>query len=444
VPIDRLCAEDVQILKLEAGAIRGHTCKVLVLERCGERPLPTLRALREHISARLDAAPRLRQRLVATPLRVAHPVWLDDPEFEIERHVTRVEMAEPASRDALEPIVASLMAERLDRAHPLWHLDVVEQLEHDSMALIWRVHHCLADGTTCVRLASAVLWSAGPDEPSPAPSSWRPHPDPSATALLALGLKARVGQVRRLRPGSRPQLPSPLRARTTVRRELARGAALTPLAERVGSTRDVAFALAPLDDCKRVGKAIDEAVTLNDVVLSILAGGVRAWLDHGMRPVEGIRVKVPVSLHHGENDEFGNRDSYFFVDLPVAEADPAKRVLAINQETCERKLGHDAETLYRLGLHPFFAHWAMSPHIFTFNISNVHGPSNDVFVCGARIRELYSLAEIAQRHALRVAVISAAGKLFFGLCADREAVRDLDVLADGLRRSTDELLRLGR
>jgi hypothetical protein len=119
-------------------------------------------------------------------------------------------------------------------------------------------------------------------------------------------------------------------------------------------------------------------------------------------------------------------------------------VLAINQETSERKLGHDAETLYRLGQHPFFAHWAMSPQIFTFNISNVRGPSNDVYVCGARIRELYSLAEIAQRHALRVAVISAAGKLFFGLCADREAVNDLDVLADGLRRSTDELLRLGR
>jgi WS/DGAT/MGAT family acyltransferase len=371
-------------------------------------------------------------------------VWLDDPEFDIERHVTRAPMAEPARRDALEPIVAGLMADRLDRAHPLWHLDVVEQLEHDSMALIWRVHHCLADGTTCVRLASAVLWSASPDERSPASSSWRPRTDPSAGALLALGLKARAGQARKLRRGPRPQLPSLLRSRTAVKRELSRSAALTPLAERVGSTREVAFALAPLEECKRVGKAIDQAVTLNDVVLSILAGGVRAWLEHGTRPVEAIRVKVPVSLHHGEDDGFGNRDSYFFVDLPVAEADPAKRVLAINQETSERKLGHDAETLYRLGLHPFFAHWAMSPHIFTFNISNVRGPSNDVYVCGARLRELYSLAEIAQRHALRVAVISAAGKLFFGLCADRDAVNDLDVLADGLRRSTDELLRLGR
>jgi WS/DGAT/MGAT family acyltransferase len=444
VSLDRLCTEDVQILKLEAGPVRGHTCKVLVLERFGERPLPTLRAIRAHIDARLDAAPRLRQRLVATPLRVAHPVWLDDPEFDIERHVTRVEMAEPASRDALAPIVAGLMADRLDRAHPLWHLDVVEQLEHNSMALIWRVHHCLADGTTCVRLASAVLWSASPDELSPASSSWRPHAGPSAVALLALGLKARAGQARRLQRGFRPQLPSLLRSRTVVKRELARSAALTPLAERVGSTREVAFALAPLDACKRAGKAIDQAVTLNDVVLSILAGGVRAWLEHGMRPVEGIRVKVPVSLHHGENDGFGNRDSYFFVDLPVAEADPAKRVLTINRETSERKLAHDAETLYRLGHHSVFAHWAMSPRVFTFNVSNVRGPSNDVYVCGARVRELYSLAEIAQRHALRVAVVSSGGKLFFGLCADGEAVKDLHLLADGLRRSTDELLQLPR
>jgi diacylglycerol O-acyltransferase len=177
-------------------------------------------------------------------------------------------------------------------------------------------------------------------------------------------------------------------------------------------------------------------------VLAVIAGAVRTWLDTGLGPVGGVRVKVPVSLHHdGEADAIGNRDSYFFVDLPVAEADPTKRVLAINRETRERKLHRDAETLYRLGMHPFVAHWAMSPRVFTFNVSNVRGPAADIYVLGARVRELYSLAEIAQHHALRVAVISAAGYLSFGLCADRDVVRDLETLADGLRRATDELLR---
>src|SRR5437588_4773853 len=136
--LDRLGPEDAQILKLEAGAVCGHTCKVLVLERAGGRELPTLRALRDSTEARLDAAPRLRQRLVETPLRLARPVWLDDPGFDIARHVTRVETAGPPCRRELERIVGELMTRRLDRSRPLWHLDVIEDLDEDSMALVWR------------------------------------------------------------------------------------------------------------------------------------------------------------------------------------------------------------------------------------------------------------------------------------------------------------------
>jgi diacylglycerol O-acyltransferase / wax synthase len=445
ISLDRLSADDVQILKREGGAVRGHTCKVLVLERSGGRPLPSLQALREHVGARLDAAPRLRKRLVTTPLRVANPVWLDDPEFDIARHIRRVQTNGPVPRSELEPIVARLMTERLERAHPLWCLDVVEPLEDDSMALIWRIHHCLADGTTGVRLCSAVLWSADAELLSSPSASWSPQAAPGSWGLFARGLLDRAHRApRESRPrGQRAHLRT---SRIVVKRELRPVAAVTPLAHRAGSGRAVAFAAASLERCRQAGKAIDDAITLNDVVLAIMAGGMRTWLDRGPGPVpgiSGIRVKVPVSLHHdGEGDAASNRDSYFFVDLPVAETDPAQRVLAINRETTKRKLNHDAETLYRLGAHPFLSHWAMSPRVFTFNVSNVRGPAGDVYVLGARVRELYSLAEIAQRHALRVSVISATGSLFFGLCADRDAVKDLDVLADGLRRSTEELLRL--
>jgi diacylglycerol O-acyltransferase len=186
-------------------------------------------------------------------------------------------------------------------------------------------------------------------------------------------------------------------------------------------------------------------VTLNDVVLAVVAGGVRVWLRHRHGALQGIRAKVPVSLHGaGEGANVANRDSYFFVDLPVAEEDPVERVRAINRETRERKLNHDAETLYRLGSHPFLVRWAMNPHVFTFNISNVPGPRSDVYILGSRVREMYSLAEIAPRHGLRLAVISAAGSLFFGLCADHDAVPDLDILAQGIERSADELLAVAR
>ncbi len=441
--LDRLSHEDVRILKLEAGAIRGHTCKVIVLTPCGERPLPTLEAVRAHVDARLDGAPRLRKRLVSTPLRVNHPVWLDDPEFDIARHVTRVPIDKPASRSELPEIVATVMAQLLDRAHPLWHLGVIEQLDDGAMVLIWRIHHCMADGTTSMRLMSEVLWSEDPDEPRLPASSWRPEASPGTLDLLALGLKDHLSRRgARLRPPARQKVRSLLGSETIVRRELAPNAVRTPLAHRAGSERRVAFSTASLHECKRAGKAIDEAVTLNDVVLALVAGGVRAWLQESRGPLDGVRVKIPVSLHQrGEADTSANHDSYFFVDLPVAEPDPVKRVLAINRETRERKLEHDAETLYRLGTHPFVAHWAMSPHVFTFNVSNVPGPAADVYVRGARVRELYSLAEIAHHHALRVAVVSAAGSLSFGLCADGAAVPDLDIIADGIGRSTERLLQ---
>ena len=232
-------------------------------------------------------------------------------------------------------------------------------------------------------------------------------------------------------------------SRAALTRELGRTGATTALAARVGPGRKIALASAPLAESKQAGKAIDPSVTLNDVVLAIVSGGVRAWLLHCATPTEGIRVKVPVSLH--ERDEapgIGNRDSYFFADLPVEEPDPVKRLLAINRETAERKVDRDAEWLYRLGLHRPVARWAMSPHVFTLNVSNVPGPRNDIYVLAARVREVYSLAEIAQHHALRVSVVSAAGTLFFGLCADRDAVTDLDVLTDGLNETRDSLLRL--
>jgi diacylglycerol O-acyltransferase len=433
--IDRLSAEDARILKLERRAVRGHTCKVIVLERFGDRPLPTFEAIRANVEARLDAARRLRQRVVPTPLRVAGPVWLDDPQFDIRRHLTQV----PADGRTLEETVAALMSQRLERDRPLWHLGVQELVEHDQLALIWRVHHCLADGTTCMRLASTVLWDDSADPVSLAPAVWRPDRSPSALRLFAQGVGTRAGTATNRLRLMRPRLNSLPVTESVAGRELRRGASKTSLAGRFDSEREVAFAQAPLEACRQAGKAIAEGVTVNDVVLAIITGAVRTWLG----AENAIRVKVPVSLHHGgEGENLANRDSFFFVDLPVDKADPTDRVLAINRETAERKLEHDADLLYRLGAHPFVARWAMSPRVFTFNVSNVHGPNQDVFILGARVRQVYSLAEISRHHALRVAVVSAAGSLFFGLCAARNVVKDLQGLADALQRASEELLAL--
>src|SRR5919197_5425050 len=179
--VDRLSAQDVQILRLERGPIRGHICKIVMLES----PAPSVDELRAHIDARLDATPRLRRRLVKTPLNLARPVWADDPDFDIARHVVD---AGSAPREQLNEFVAYLMAERLDRDHPLWRMDVLD-LGEDGKALIWRVHHCMCDGATSVKLGEALLW--GEDEQTP-PFDWRPDPQPSAAHLVTSALASRL------------------------------------------------------------------------------------------------------------------------------------------------------------------------------------------------------------------------------------------------------------
>jgi WS/DGAT/MGAT family acyltransferase len=432
--VDRLTDEDVRILKLESGNIRGHTCKVVVLEPRTDGSAPAVDELREHVSARLDRAPRFRRRLACTPLGIANPVWIDDSGFDIANHIR------PAPAGAgLREAVAGLMSQRLDRERPLWAMDVVTDLDDGATAVVWRIHHCMADGVTAVKLGSALLWdeAADADVTTSARSSWQPQDPPSGRALFASGVRHRITPRRRRKAGG------PRADHRTLSRELGRKATPTPLDRRIGPARDVAFASASLQDLKRIGKSHDERITLNDVVLTVVTRGVRAWLEDRHAAEEGIRAKVPVSLHqHDEDNALGNRDSYFFVDLPVSEPDPVRCMLAINRETADRKRHHDAEALYHLGLHRSVARWAMSPHVFTFNVSNVPGPREPVFVRGAPVRSMHSLAEVAQHHALRVSVISCAGAMHFALCADRDAVPDLDTVARGLEHSIEELLAL--
>jgi diacylglycerol O-acyltransferase len=436
--ISRLSAQDAQILRLEAGPIRGHSAKIIVLEPAAGHALPSVADLRAAIAARLEAAPRLRQRLVRGPLPLTRPAWADDPQFDVAWHVALVPVSGPVSRSGLEQIVAGLMARRLDRSRPLWHLDVVPELDGGAMALIWRLHHCMADGATAMAFATSVLWRPAPGGvPGPA-RPWIPQPLPARSALLVSGLRERGRRLRHPRVGATAR--ALLTARKAVTRELSRTAAVTGLAGRAGPDRKAALIPLPLTALKQAGKAVGDAATVNDVLLAVIAGGLRAWLARRDEPERGIRVKVPVSLHQPGEHGVGNRDSYFFVDLPVTEPDPVARVTAIGRQTAERKRSHDADALYQVGQRPLVARWAMSPRVFTVNVSNVRGPGQPVYVLGGRVRELYALSEIAQGHVLRVAAISSADTLSVGLLADAGAVPDLDALAGDVRQAAADLL----
>ena len=341
--LTRLSEEDVRILELESPTIAGHMCKLMIAERPPAAEPLTLDALRDAVAARLGEAPRLAQKLVPTPLGLANPVWADDPAFDIANHVRRVETGGAVDREGLHRIVAELMAERLDRSRPLWTLDLVEHLAGGDAALIWRVHHCMADGITAFRLGSQAIWTSGHEPAGSRAEPWHADPEPGALALAALGahdrLRHMLGGVSAL---GRTLLRSPWRLRSAasaaarmpavLARELMPGAAVATFDRHPGAERVVATAEVPLAELKRIEKAFGDGITVNDVVLTAVGGALRRSLASRGESLKDVRAKVPTSLHRqDERDALGNHDSFMFVDLALSDEDPVERLLDINR-----------------------------------------------------------------------------------------------------------------
>ncbi len=459
--MERLSGEDTRILRLESAAIAGHTMKIAVIESgSGERPV-TVERLRARVESRLGALPRARRRLAPTPLGIATPVWVDDEGFEIAAHVRAAPVA-LTDRAALIEFAGETMAERLDHSGPLWCIDVVGPDGDGQTALVIRIHHCLADGVTAVRMLSALLWDADSDHDAETPPPWSPRPAPGKAHLLAAGATSRLRGLGGAVAGGARGVISPARWRragheiaalpATIRRELWPLGADTAFDRSIGAAREVAFTACRLEDLKRIEHAAGPGVTINDVVLAMIAGAIRGWLETHDEPIEGMRVQVPVSMHHRDErpGELGNRDSFMFCDLPVAEPDPRRRLEAINAETRIRKAEHDPAELYSFfhtlshirPLYRYASELASGPREFALSVSNVPGPRLPVRVLGADVTELYSVAEPADRHALRASAVSLAGRMGFGFCTDPGAVPGIAGLADGLDASLEELASL--
>jgi hypothetical protein len=273
-----------------------------------------------------------------------------------------------------------------------------------------------------MRFADAVLWDDDPDVPAPH-SPRQPAHDAGRHLRLA----------------------------AFVRHEVELAPRPSPFDGAIGHEREVAFAGAPLGALHDAARRLADA-TVNDAVLTAVAGGLREWIQHHHGHLGRVRVKVPVSLHHPGGGE-GNRDSFFTLELPLGEPDTVGRLAAVRAATAERKAGHDAETLDVLmrdlarvspQLEHFCRRLEASPRTFALNVSNVPGPARRVSVLGAPVEAVYSLAEIGERHALRIAVVSLGGELNFGFCSDPAIVGDLDLLAHAVEAEAHALLAAAR
>lgn len=418
-----LSADDARILALESSVLTGHTLKLMILAP-GE-PLD-LEALRASVAQRLGAEPRALQRV---ELGAGAPRWVAAEGFDIAHHVRRRAGGERAAPEGLRRVVSELMSEHLDRARPLWTLDLIGPLADGSEAIAARMHHAMVDGIAGMRFLEAILLDVhdasrhdvSPRDAAPAPV----YPSTSGANEW-------------------------LRLPEVIARELGRPGSKSPFDRPITGARDVAFAVAPLDGLKAIGASRPQHTTVNDVLLAAVAGGLDAWLDtHGAHL--DLRAQVPVSLHHRDEDASaaGNHDSFINVDLELGTSDPLRRLDRISARTRTEKQAGDAALLYdlfhALGAIPgtgAVAHRvADSPREFSLAVSNVPGPRMPVAVAGRRVGRLFSSSEPGAHHALRIAAISHADEIGIGFCTDPTAVPRVEALAEAVSFAYQELHR---
>lgn len=402
--------------------------------------------IEEYVLSRLDKIPRYRQRIRRTPIE-GHPVWVDDASFNIHYHVRHTRLPHPGNERQLKRLVGRVFSQRLDREKPLWELWVIEGLEGDRVAVLSKVHHCMVDGVSGAELITELLTPEPREKPDP-PSQWVPRPVPSNLALgtdevtrvarVPFALGAAAGRVLLDDDDTRHDFAERIRAMARVVGN-AGTATPVPFNRPVGPFRRMDWTTMPIDEIKRVGRAL--GATLNDVVLATAAGGFGAFLqrDRGM-DLDGVHFQVmaPVSVRRDEEQgALGNRVSAWMVDLPIAEADPVARVERIREETQELKESHaalGAETLSQVtewtgpGLLSLGARLLNLGTPFNSVVTNVPGPRVPLFMLESRLLEIHPHVPLMGTLGIGIALFSYDGNLSWGFSGDWDLVPDLHQL----------------
>jgi len=448
----RLSVQDAGFLYLEHAGLPQHVAIVAVAEGGPlHDPDGRLRvdALRQQLAGRLPLVPRLRQRVLWPRVGQGLPLWVDDPGFDLANHVRAVQLPAPGGERELLGLCDRLCLRLLDRTRPLWELWLVTGLAEGRVGLVLKLHHSLADGLAAVQIAGLLLDGTA-DAGSPARPPWQPRPAPSGWALLADNLARRsAGLAAALaRLGHPGQLAAQARTLAGAAQLAGGGRHHRPrslLRRPVGGRRRLAVVRAQLAEVKEV--AHGHGATVNDLLLVAVTGGLRALLLARGTPVDAgltLYASVPVALRaQADTAGLGNQVGLMVVPLPVGEPDPVQRLRQITRATTERK--HRPERLASLrpvgsltilrALNRYSRH----QRIVDLFVTNVPGPQRPLYLLGARLLEVFPIVQVAGNVPLSVAVLSYAGQLNIGLQSDPDGLPDLDLFADGLSRSLEEL-----
>jgi WS/DGAT/MGAT family acyltransferase len=462
--VKRLRGIDANFLYMETPTLHMHTIKIAVLE-----PAPgvayTVERVKADLRARLHLLPPFRRRVVSVPLGFHHPVWVEDATFDLDRHVRHMAVPAPGGPREMDAAVSRIASVPLDRGHPLWELWILEGLAGGRVAAVGKIHHAVADGVAVAGLLASVLSPDGSGlAPSAPESAWRPEALPAPGRLLRDALRDHRRQLGRL-----PALASRTARNLAAVARRRRGAGVTPpvpvrdaprttLNGSLTARRAFASGALSLDDVRTVRRAF--GVTLNDVLLGLVSGALRAYLGPEL-PAEPLVAEVPVATDApGVQRLGGNRLSNIFTSLCSEIADPVVRLRAIHDVTRVAKelhelLGADLYEAWTEYVPPTLASWWMRLYA-RLHLVERHRPAVNVIVScvpgprvslgwpGGRLLALYSVGPLIEGTALNVTAWSYDDHLYVGALSCPDLLPEPHGIVAGIAAALGELVEAAR
>ena len=460
--MERLSGLDAGFLYMETPTLHMHTLKVAVLDRPPGDSL-AFAELRDAIRLRLPLLPPFRRRVVDVPFGFHHPVWIEDPDFDLDYHVRHVLLPPPGDQHQLDAAIADIASVPLDRRRPLWRMYVFDGLDDGRMAVLVKIHHAVADGMASAALLANVMSTEPEDQPIP-PDTWQAEPVPTRGELLADAFRDHLTQLRDL-PGLLRRTFTSVRALIRHRRH---STVRTPLP--IISTPRTSFngGLTPRRSFVRTSVAVADVckvrdafgVTVNDVVLATVAGALRQYLvDRHELPPVSLVAGVPVAADPTESRLVGNRVSNLFTSLATDDADPQSRIHRIHEVTTEAK--HLQGILGRATFGDWVQYTPPRPYAWFMRqysgrnvadrhpppinlvVSNVPGPERRLYAAGTALHELYSVGPVLEGIGLNITVWSYLDRLFVGLLACRDEVPEPHRITDAMHTALADLATAG-
>lgn len=412
------------------------------------------------VEARIYRAPLYQQRVIQAPLTLGQPSWAFDPDFYVGNHVFEIELPTPGDDEQLRELAGHLVSSRLDRAKPLWEIYLISGLAGDRTAMLFKVHHCMVDGLAAVELFTLLMDMTKEPQPSKRPPQYDLPPLPSPTELITSAIKAdlphRWGVLKKL-GGDIFQLGAVLTDKEQRRQTLFGIANLIndnlspikklPLNGENTGRLTLGYAEFSLEEIHAI--RADQHASVNEVMLSILGGGVDLYLrDHPDRgEQEFLRALVPVNMREeSEKNDYGNRISVLPIDLPFTASSPLERLRKIVEYSQIMKhssltIGLDM-VLMLPSLYPSFTQpliWEIAPRAFSLMAhtwcTNVAGPPIPVYVLGHQMLHSYGYFPLNPSMGLACVILSYNGKITMTLIADAGIIPDVLRLRDCLQEA---------